>query len=172
MVFMGLLLQGFTANAQYSQLDAGVKSVGFSIDSHRFRGWNFALLLADRKAKQGKFIAVGPTVKSWLLGTRQNLYVSAGLRLYHVDISKTQFSGGTVRNVLRYEPTRWQSLQLRADLEYSLSASGWLSSAQADIGVSNNLDLIMGWRRLHFHAEGGGLADGFRGFFFGLGSVW
>lgn len=169
---MGVLTQSFIANAQYAQVDVGIQSIGISFDSHRFRGWNAALLLAKQDEQQHQYIAFGPTIKSWLFGSRQNVYVSAGLRLYHADIGNARSTGGTVRNVLRYEPTSWQSLQLRADLEYAPSAARWLSLIQADFSVSEELDLILGWRHLHFHTEEVNRAEGYRGPFIGLGSVW
>lgn len=163
------------ACAQFLQVDLSNQSVNIAVEQHRFRGLNASLLYTEQNGHQDLLAGAGYTAKSWLLGRAQNFYLSTGAKFYATDVIESYVNTLAWHNVIRFEPRRWQAVELAAVLDYGPSfatfrdgESFWGVAAQLDYTLSHQSNAILGWRRVGVELTGGHEADIERGGYLGL----
>lgn len=87
--------------------------------THPFRGPEATALYTWEREHTEILAGVGFIIKSWLLGPRQNFYLSSGIQLIGLDSDTMQVTALTWRNRGRFEPRGWQQIQFAAEFDFS-----------------------------------------------------
>ena len=87
--------------------------------THPFRGPEATVLYTWEREHKEILAGVGYIIKSWLLGPKQNFYLSSGIQLIGLDSDTTQVTAVSWRNRGRFEPRGWQHIQFAAEFDFS-----------------------------------------------------
>jgi hypothetical protein len=163
------------APCQYLQVHGNNDSVRFAWAKHLFRGINGSVLYTEHNNHQDLFGGIGYAAKTWLVGERQNLYITTGGKFFATDVIDARVSALGWHNLLRYEPRRTRNLQVVGELVYApgFGTFGdgdrlWLIAGQMEYRILEQGDLVLGWRRIHTRFQGGTSADVDRGGYAGF----
>lgn len=112
----------FPVSAVFGQtvsIYTGDRNVFLNGYTHPFRGPEATVQYTWKREHTDIFAGVGYIVKSWLLGPRQNFYLSSGIQLIGLDSDTMQVTALTLRNRGRFEPRGWQQIQFAAEFDFS-----------------------------------------------------
>lgn len=161
--------------AEYVEAAISSDNVQIAAQQYRFKGFDLSVLYTEQHDHQDLLAGAGYLAKTWLLGKRQNFYISTGAKFFTTDVTDFRVNALAWRNLLRYEPSAWPQLQFAAELDYAPSfttfADGeslWLAVIQGEYGLSEGRDLLLGWRRVRTQIDDSDSIDVERGGYLGL----
>lgn len=162
---LALLIGIFPISTVFGQtisIFAGDRNVFLTGYVHPFRGPEATVLYTWESDQTDIYAGIGYIVKSWLLGPRQNFYLSSGIQLAGSNSDTMQFTALSWRNRARFEPRGWQRLQFAAEFDFSPDATTFEDgqkttrwAMQMEFLASVRTTVALGVHRLHAWLENG-----------------
>lgn len=162
---LALLIGIFPISAVFGQSIScyvGDRNVSLSGLVHPFRGPEATLLYTSERDQTNIYAGLGYIIKSWLLGSKQNLYLSSGIQLAGADSDAMQIAALSWRNRARFEPRGWQRIQFAAEFDFSPDATTYKDGEQTRLWVvqieflaSTHTSIAFGARQLRAWLENG-----------------